>query len=70
MTLEKWPTERNPSDILTKGVSRDKLQSLCQIMWMQAQGGRPEGAPTRDGIAPIHGPVAVDTDEVDSCHED
>ena len=39
--LEKWPTETNPADMLTKGLCRAKLQSLLQIMHIQAQGGAP-----------------------------
>ena len=70
LSIEKWPTEENPSDILTKGVSREKSQTLCQIMGMQAQGGRPLVAPTRDGTSPRYGPVMISSDEVDSdCEE-
>ena len=66
VVLEKWPTAINPADLLTKGVSREKIQSLLQAMHMQAQGGRAEAAPIRDNTVPRYGPLAVDPDEVDS----
>ena len=59
-TLEKWPTQTNPADLLTKGLSRDRIQSLLQLMRMQAQGGRAPIAPVRDGMSPMYGPALID----------
>ena len=60
VTLEKWPTQTNPADLLTKGLSRDRIQSLLQLMRMQAQGGRAPIAPVRDGMSPMYGPALID----------
>ena len=66
VVLEKWPTDTNPADLLTKGVSRDKIRTLLQAMHMQAQGGRAEAAPVRDSTIARFGPIALDPDEIDS----
>ena len=58
--LEKCPTAVNPADLLTKGVSREKLQSLLPLVHMQAQGGRPDIAPIRDSTVPRFGPTPID----------
>ena len=55
----------NPSDILTKGVSREKLQALLPLVHMQAQGGRPDIAPIRDNTIPRYGPTVVDEEGSD-----
>ena len=60
--LEKWPTQTNPADLLTKGLARPKIQSLLQIMMIQAQGGRPSAAPVRDQTVPRMGPIAFEPD--------
>ena len=70
VTLEKCPGEINPLDLLTKGLSRDRLQSLLQLMSMQAQGGRAPMAPIRDSTTPVFGPTLIEPDEVDSCVND
>ena len=64
--LEKWPTETNPADMLTKGLCTAKLQSLLQIMHIQAQGGRPQIAPIRESTVPLYGPSMLSHDEVDT----
>ena len=68
ITLEKWPTESNPSDLMTKGLARPRIQSLLQLLHIQAQGGRAPVAPIRDSTDPIYGP-AVLQDEIDSDTE-
>ena len=66
VAIEKCPTEVNPSDSLTKGLARDRIQALLQLMSMQAQGGRAPTAPIRDRTTPFFGPVVIDQDEIDS----
>ena len=55
--LEKWPTTTNPSDLLTKGMARPRIQTLLQILRCQAQGGRAQSAPIREHTCPIYGPI-------------
>ena len=70
VVLEKWPTECNPADLLTKGLSRHKIQSLMQLMMIQAQGGRADIAPIRDQTIPRYGPTCYDPNESDSEADD
>ena len=39
LVLEKCPTEVNPADLATKGLARERIQPLLQLMCMQTQGG-------------------------------
>ena len=66
VVLEKWPTSTNPADLLTKGVARDRIQTLLQLMCMQAQGGRSSIAPVRDHTTPRFGPTIIEDDDCDS----
>ena len=68
VALEKWPTETIPADLLTKGLSHEKIQCLLQLMSMQAQGGRAPIAPVRDQTIPRYGPTIYD--DVDRDSED
>ena len=64
VAIEKCPTEINPSDLLTKGLARERIQSLLQIMSMQAQGGRAPLAPIRGETTPFYGPTMIE--DIDS----
>ena len=68
INLDKCPTTTNPSDMLTKGIARDRIQSLLQLIYTQAQGGRASIAPIRPETVPRYGPTSFD--EVDSDTEE
>ena len=59
----KCPGADNPSDLMTKGLSRDRIQHLLQLVFYQFQGGRPAEAPIRQNTIPFYQPVPVDPDE-------
>ena len=64
--LEKWPTATNPSDLMTKGLGRARIQDLLHIMCIQAQGGRAMAAPVRDNTVPRYGPTVFTDHDSDS----
>ena len=64
--LEKWPTATNPSDLMTKGLGRARIQELLQTMCIQAQGGRAMAAPVRDNTVPRYGPTVFTDNDSDS----
>ena len=62
----KCPGTHNPSDLMTKGLSRDRIQHLLQLMYYQWQGGRAPEAPIRQNTTPFYQPVPVEPEESDA----
>ena len=60
--LYKCDTLENPADLFTKGLSRDRIQHLMQLLYYQAQRGRSQIAPIRDNTRPLLAPTPFDTD--------
>ena len=63
--LAKCGTQVNPADLLTKGLGRDRIQELLQLMFIQAQGGRADVAPIRSDTCPRFGPTEFDDPDSD-----
>ena len=66
--LYKCPSADNPADICTKGLGRDRIIALMQIMYYQLQGGRSPIAPIRDQVTPLFSPAIYD--DYDHCDPD
>ena len=47
LSLHKCPSPTNPADVLTKGMCRERITDLCQLLHLQACGGRAAAAPVR-----------------------
>ena len=60
--LFKCPSIENPSDMCTKGLGRDRIVSLMQMVYYQLQGGRSPLAPVRNNVTPLLSPAAYDPD--------
>ena len=62
LKLYKCGTEDNPADLMTKGLSRDRIKHLMQRLYFQLQGGRPTAAPIRANTPPLLSPMHYDVD--------
>ena len=58
----KCPTEVNPADLMTKGLGRERIQSLMQLLYYQLRGGRSSLAPIRPNTGAITSPAPIDPD--------
>ena len=51
--------------MLTKGIGRDRIQTLLQLIFTQAQGGRASIAPIRPDTVPRYGPTSFEEEDSD-----
>ena len=68
--LFKCGTLDNISDILTKGMARDRTLYLMNLMYYQLQGGRATAAPVREHTSPLTSPIEFESDNDGSdCYD-